>query len=147
LDEKVLNLAITSWTQQGIRLQPPASEDEIRSTFENCGQPATLDVVNVYRHLNGFCDSEYCRNLWSLWSLAKIRDANQFNTSQHVWFADFLIDSCYFSLQTESSQTSSVHVQYYNSTVGFETFKVADSLAEFWQRLITDPATVHVFPA
>lgn len=140
-----LELAIGSWQKQGINLNDPADDCETWTTFGDRGRPPTADVLDLYRHLDGFADGEYCRNHWSLWSLAKIREENQFNPSEDVWFADYLIDSYYFSLHAENPQTSSVHVQLYDGS-GVDTFKVADTLNDFLQKLLSDPASVHVFP-
>ena len=149
LEEIVLALSlqplIDSWNQQGINLNNPADDRQTEATFGDCGRPPTADVLELYRHLDGFADGEYCRNHWSLWSLAKIRDENHFNPSDDVWFADYLIDSYYFSLHADTPQTSSVHVQSYDGSE-MCAFKVADTLTDFLQKLFSDPASVHVFP-
>jgi hypothetical protein len=149
MDELALSQAVDSliayWRRQGVPLQLPATDDEIFSTFQDCGRPATAEVLYLYRQLNGFADGTYCQNHWSLWSLAKIRDENRFNPSQDVWFADYLIDSYYFSLHAEDSHTTSVHVQsHYKSEI--DSFKVAETVTDFLQKLLSHPESVEVFP-
>lgn len=144
MSKAAIDLLIDSWHQQGICLEPPAVQRDIESTFQDCGRPATEDVLDLYRHLGGFSRDGYCGNNWSLWSLPKIRAENQFNPSQDVWFADYLVNSYLFSLRAEDACTSSVHIQsYYKGE--FDTFKVADTLTEFLERLLSDPDTVQVF--
>lgn len=140
-----LERIIGSWHHQGVKLNSPAEDCQTWSTFGDCGCSPSADVLDLYRRLDGFADGEYCRNNWSLWSLAKIREENQFNPSEDVWFADYLINSYYFSFHAEDPQTSSVHVQIYNGS-SVDTFKVADTLTDFLQKLFSDPGSVHVFP-
>ncbi len=140
-----IDLAISFWHSQGICFDAPVTEIDIKSLFADCGRSVTADVLELYQRVNGFADGECCWNHWSLWSLAKIREENQFNPSQDIWFADYLINSYYFSLHPEDSQSSSVHVQVYDKR-GVDTFKVADTLTEFLRLLLSDPESVHVFP-
>ena len=142
----MFDLTINAWKEQGVCLRPPADDREILSVFNDCGFQPTADVLNLYRRLDGFMDGEYCRNHLSLWSLAKIREENQFNSTQDVWFADYLIDSYYYSLRREDSETSTVHVQFFDDGGLMDSFKVADTLADFFQCLISEPASIHAFP-
>jgi hypothetical protein len=140
-----LDLALSSWHSQGIRFHAPAAGVDIKSVFADCGCFASADVLDLYQHANGFEDGVYCLNQWSLWSIEKIREENEFNPSQDIWFADYLICSHYFCLRAEDSLASSVHVQLYDNS-GFQSLKVADSLTQFLQLLLSDPQLVHVFP-
>ncbi len=142
----MFDLTINTWKEQRVCLRPPAEDDEILSVLNDCGFQPTADVLNLYRRLDGFMDGEYCRNHLSLWSLAKIRQENEFNPTPDVWIADYLIDSYYYSLRRQDSQTSSVYVQFFDDDQLVNSFKVADTLDVFFERLVSDPASIHAFP-
>ncbi|MFO0979180.1 MAG: hypothetical protein U0996_22410 [Planctomycetaceae bacterium] len=139
-------LASEYWQKQGVKLRPPANRAEIVSVFLAYQQRPTRDVLELYESLDGFTDHQSCCHHFSLWSLAEIEEKNAHNPTTDIWFADYLIESHYFSLHPEDQSTSSVHAQYFHLDGQTESVRVADSLEDFLRRLVEDPESVHVFP-
>lgn len=141
-----ITLAVEYWRKQNVGLRPPAQVADVVAAFSRFQQIPASDVVELYQVLDGFADHQYCQNHWSLWSLEEIRTENKYNQTTDIWFADYLINSHYFSLHTEDQCTSSVYVQYQSPDGQTEAFKVADSLQQFLLLLVNDPESVYVFP-
>ena len=129
-----LSKLISRWNSERLGLLPPATEKEVRETFESAGSNATQDVIALYTKLGGM---ELMDNsLWRLWSLAEIKSENTESSASGVLFSDFLMNSWCYRLRPTSNEESAVVVDHFN---GQAPIVVAKSLAEFFTAYARDP--------
>jgi len=140
--DEVLGRAVAHWRSRGVALLPPASPFEIVQTFQSLEFPLSADVRALYTVVGGFayreCDEPWlgCDGLWSLWSLKHIRDENE-RRQPLLTFADYMISLYSYAFHYEDADVSSVYIQDHNR-------RVAGSVAEFFERYLSDPESVEV---
>jgi len=82
---------INEWINEGIELNPPASEDQIIQCENKIQFSFPEDFKRFYRICNGFKDWVMDSKLLSLWSLERI--VLDYPGSNFIPFSDFLINS------------------------------------------------------
>ncbi len=144
----VYERAADHWRARGVPLLAPCSPAEVGATFEALGYPLSADVARLYGVVGGFANDE-SDVLWSLWSLARLREENQ---SLARWrqengedrdcvtlllFADWLIASHSYGFHYEDARVSSVYLDTGE--------RIADSLEAFLETYLSDPDAVWAF--
>jgi hypothetical protein len=123
------------WEISGIELVPPADAREIQAVMDQIGHKASADVMQLYQFTGGFA-SDSDNDLWSLWSLDRIRQDNLKVTRPRWAFADGLIDSFLFCFQYENELVSSVWVDHCAPDAFYQK---ASSVAEVFALYLSDP--------
>lgn len=135
--------ALDRWANEEVPLLPPHEPQAVADFFRTqLGFPLSSDVIALYSMTGGFVDGEM-DDVWSLWSLERILKENAFNESTHLWFADYLISSYHYSFEYISPDISAVHVDHFVKEEW--PSRVADSVAEFFAKYVTDPDAVEAF--
>lgn len=85
---------IKLWTEQHIKLSPPATIDLIKATEKIIDFQFPNDFKAFYLTLDGFADWDWTKNMFSIWPLTRIVEEyhNESNKS-FIVFADYLINS------------------------------------------------------
>jgi hypothetical protein len=135
----VYERAADHWRTRGVSLLCPCSPDEVGATFETLGYPLSADVRRLYDVIGGFADYE-CDILWSLWSLARLREENAENRDRGelLLFADWLIQSHTYGFHYEDARVSSVYIHDSGE-------RIADSLEAFLETYLSNPDAVWAF--
>jgi hypothetical protein len=141
-DYDVYDRAVQHWRERGVALLPPASETELVSTFADLGYPLSADVRKLYTTVGGFVDYQW-DDLWSFWSLGRIREMNAPEPVPFVIFADYLIVSHLYCFHYESPEVSSVYISHSGGTL--EACPVARNVPEFLEKLLRDPDEVEAW--
>ncbi|MSR57651.1 MAG: hypothetical protein EXS05_08260 [Planctomycetaceae bacterium] len=103
------------WISQSINLLPPTEEEDILDAFSRNGRfPVSRDVIKLYRTVGGFRDYESDDEEWSLWPLSRVTDGRSAPTGAFIIFADFLIESHWYSVRYSNRETSEVFLDYGN---------------------------------
>jgi len=126
---------IERWKSQGVGLSPPASIAEVHAAFQAIGAVPTPDVIALYHTCGGMnvMDDE----LWRLWSLAEVVEANRQPSDYGFLFGDYLMDSwCYRFRMSDDGTSAAVYVDYFNDA---KPTLVAKTLAEFFSKLLHQP--------
>ena len=86
--------AISTWTDNGIKLQPRLPR-EVITTFEaQLGFEFPEDFRELYQRVNGFEDFDWNTHMFSLWSLDRIlKEYQEGDDDNYVGFCDYLINS------------------------------------------------------
>jgi uncharacterized protein VirK/YbjX len=133
--QKNLQKAVNKWKNEGLRLQKPHSATEVKTAFAKSGIAAIKEVIEMYSVFNGFADGEPDSECMTFWTVEKILAEYQ-KESQYVVFADFLFDSHWYAFKTDDENTASIHLYYGDN----ETVKISNSLNEFFELYLTEPA-------
>jgi hypothetical protein len=134
----IIEKAIQTWRDKGVKLLPPADEASIIATMRSIDRPVSLDVIELYRRVGGFEDTEWDSHLWSFWSLNRIttEHAKSKYNRPYILFADFCINSYLYCFRYENAEMSSVCIDYFNSA---EPVPVASSVEEFFRFYLSKP--------
>ena len=127
---------------QGVPVMPPARSEDVIQTFRELGQPLSNDVLTLYTSFGGFVDFEI-ENLWSLWSLNRLKQENQAYEPPLCWFADYLVSSHMYALQYCNAEVSAVYVDH--NSVNDPPYKIADSVEQFFKMYLRDPGSVEAW--
>lgn len=127
------------WKRECLKLAEPLSEGEIINIFAELRIPISSDVIKVYSNLGGFDEDDMDSECLTFWTVKKIRHENKAN-SEHVYFADFLIDSHQYAFKYKNADVSSIHVHYSEN----ERYKIADSFDDFFELYLENPAKLFV---
>jgi hypothetical protein len=137
-----IETAIKNWEREGISLHPPVEEVVATSALSKIGRPYSRDVVALYRATGGMGEGESDSHMWSLWSMERVVSENSRYDRAHILFADFLLDSHFYCFKYENEERSSVCVEYFS---GDEPEPVANSVQQFFEVFISDPAKLDMF--
>jgi hypothetical protein len=136
------------WKGIGARLNPGASEEALAALTQKVGCRLPPALLVFYSWANGMEDWTSDGSMFSLWPLERIlRElsargiAEPFSQGSTLPFADYLICSYLYELVLEGPQAGSVVV---NWGTGVPEIVGAD-LFDFFARLWSEPATVHVY--
>lgn len=134
-----LEKVVERWRCDQLALLPPLTGDEILGAFRHLEQPLSQDVFRLYRTVGGMEDyTSDGATCWVLWSLERIVKQNCGHRQPYLWFADFLIDSHFYCLKYETSETSSVHLDYLDGTPPLFLCSSLDSFFEKYLNLSED---------
>ena len=136
-----LERVIQTWQRDGIGLLPPASEEQIHAVMNEIGQRTSADVVQFYRSTGGFQDGHSDDHFWFLWPLDRVRDENAARNGPRWTFSDYSIGVFFFCFQYENEFASSV---WWRGD-GTDDYRVASSVAEFFEFYLMDPQRVSLF--
>lgn len=134
--------AIEHWRGQSIQLLPPASNDQIESTFANLGMVVSEDVRKLYASIGGF-DNYESDNLWSLWSLERITSENVHRDDETLWFADWLISSHMYGIKYTDSKSSAIFLDH--NSPKHQPQQIACSMSEFLAKYLKNPDDVEAW--
>lgn len=82
------------WTNEKIKLSPPATPESITATEEIIHFRFPGDCKEFYLKLDGFADWDWTKNMFSIWPLARIvEEYHNEDDKSFIVFADFLINS------------------------------------------------------
>jgi hypothetical protein len=128
---------IQRWRRERVALLPPHEEQEVIAYLSRLGRPFSRDVISLYCSTGGMEDDGATDNEGlSLWSLKRLVTENLSRPRSLLLFMDFLINSHCYGLQYEDTETSSVHIDYFD---GDSPKRVAGSLDEFFQLYLSEP--------
>ncbi|WP_207532445.1 hypothetical protein [Desertivirga arenae] len=127
---------ISHWDRKNIRLNSGIAYHTIRQ-FENEFEFSFEDdfFIDYLLRINGFEDFEWDENLFSFWSLDRMREENSdgYHSSDAIWFCDHSINLCSFGF---SKTDNKIYTEY--QTLGaFQP--VASSFDEFIRLYLKDP--------
>lgn len=134
-----IDRAVACWRSQGVKLSPPAPEDEVVRVFASLGVPLSEDVRRLYAAADGFVDDD-AHVLWSFWPLRRVAEENGGYSRPFVLFADWLIFSHMYCFEYNDEGTSSVYLAHVGNER--EPDPIAQSVEEFLRRLVDDPDSV-----
>ncbi|MEZ0266741.1 MAG: hypothetical protein ACAI43_18590 [Phycisphaerae bacterium] len=134
-----LTRLITEWESDGITLCPPLSASAVRALFEPIADRVSEDVLRLYTLTGGMHDRGSDRHLFSLWPPTKVAWVATIEPGTDMAFADVMIDAARFSFRRESPDRSAVYGGYNDDR------RMADSVVDFFERVLTDPASVELF--
>ena len=116
---------------------PAPSEAELRDVFERLGFPLTEDVVELYSCTGG-CGIQ----LFEIWTLSEILEMNQNREDKGLlWFGDWLIHSHVYAFEFVDQSTC----RALSTAESGDPSLVADSVREFFEKLLRTPDDVHVW--
>jgi hypothetical protein len=132
-----LQTLLTRWASQNLQPEAPESAHATRDAFERVGGVATKDIVELYAQVGGWGlpDNE---NL-TIWPLSQLVAENTAPSPFGTMFADYMIFCWVFRLQMVSSDVSAVYLDRLDGTL---PKKVACSLGEFLEALVSKPSKV-----
>ena len=116
----------------------PLNREGVIAALNKTGQKYSSDVVELYCATGGMADFEMDSRYWSLWPLSEVISENAGHGRNELLFADFLIFSHCYSFKFESETRSSVWVD------DAELVKTADSVGEFFEKLLNDPGSLRM---
>lgn len=119
---------------------PPEEETSVIAALSKIGRLISCDVVSLYCATGGMEDGE-SDSLWSLWSLDRVVSMNSDYKLPYILFADYLVDSYFYSFKYESTEISSVYIGYFADK---EPYRVADSVSEFFNLYLTNPERIEI---
>jgi hypothetical protein len=135
-----LNAVLRKWQEEGVGLLPPVDDTYAIATLDSIGRQSSRDVVNLYCATGGMKDDDF--RFWSLWSLDRVVTENLRYDRPYILFADFLINSHFYCFKYESSERSSVCIEYFN---GEEPERIADSINDFFDLYLRSPEKLGMF--
>lgn len=125
---------------EGIVLLPPENECDIVAAFSRTGRlPVSNDVIQLYRVIGGFGfgpqpgNLGWDKDLFTLWTLARVREENAEEDGPDIWFADHSLSLFDFCVRYRDADHSAVGTSH--STGG----NLADSVEEFLEGYLRDP--------
>lgn len=134
--------ALRKWEGEGVELLPPHGEREVIASLSRLGRPFSRDVVGLYCLTGGMEDDGQTDDVGlSLWSLKRLAAENSNRPRPLLFFMDFLLDSHFYGLRYEDTETSSVYLDYLG---GEPPKRVASSLDGFFQLYLSDPLKLFV---
>lgn len=84
------------WTNENIKLNPPARPESIKSSEKIIDFQFPDDFKEFYLKLDGFADWDWTKNMFSIWPLARILEEYHHEDDKNfIVFADFLINLHY----------------------------------------------------
>lgn len=82
------------WTNENIKLSPPATPESIKTAEEMIDFHFPDDFKEFYLKLDGFEDWDWTKNMFSIWPLARIlEEYHNENDKSFIVFADYLINA------------------------------------------------------
>ncbi|WP_374464873.1 SMI1/KNR4 family protein [Chryseobacterium sp.] len=82
------------WANESIKLNPPATPEAIKAVEEIIDFQFPDDFREFYLNLDGFADSDWTKNMFSIWSLSRIlEEYHHEKNKSFIVFADYLINS------------------------------------------------------
>jgi|LakMenEpi03Aug12_release.lakeMendotaPanAssembly.Ray.scaffolds.fasta_scaffold537562_1 hypothetical protein len=86
--------AILQWQGEGIKLNPPCTEDILRQAEKKLSFNFPDSFKKLYLIADGFKDDDWRENMFSIWPINRILiEFHQRQDERFVGFADFLINS------------------------------------------------------
>jgi len=83
-----------NWARENIKLSPPATPEAIQAIEKTIDFQFPDDFKEFYLKMDGFADGDWTKNMFSIWSLAKIlEEYRNENDKSFILFADYLINS------------------------------------------------------
>jgi len=94
MTNNLIDNIIVLWTNEKIKLSPPATIEEIKVTEKTLSFQFPNDFKEFYLKINGFLDWDWTKNMFSIWPLARIiEEYNKESDKSFIVFADYLINS------------------------------------------------------
>jgi hypothetical protein len=128
----VISRCIAKWQSEGVVLDPPIAEDEVRGVWASCKREPSSDVLQMYAAVGGFHDYTFDEEFfWSLWPWEWLKERNQESPRDGIMFCDHSIEIVTWELRYETSKHSSVWSSHGNQT--------APTLERFLEQYLDDP--------
>jgi hypothetical protein len=127
---------IHHWRDDGVPLNPPASDAALARLADALGGPIPQDLHRLYATANGMADNatdEWNVNLWSIERILRENDVVLVSGAMWMAFADVLLDTWCFRLTLNANQA---HV------FAEETGEVLASLTGFFKRYAERPESL-----
>ncbi len=137
--QNYLQKVINNWKKEGLKLEKPLSSIELNKNFINSNILPSKEIIELYSEFNGFAEEELDSECMTFWTIKKIVAEHQ-KDSQYVVFADFLIDSHWYSFKANDENTASVYLYYGDD----DTTKISNSFAEFFEFYLTEPSKLFI---
>jgi hypothetical protein len=134
-----LQKVVDNWKKEGLKLEKPLLATELNAAFADSNITTAKEITELYSNFNGFADEELDSECITFWTIKKILSEYQ-KESQYVVFADFLIDSHWYAFKANDENTASVYLYYGDE----DTTKISNSLAEFFELYLTEPAKLFI---
>ena len=140
--KEVLPRVARKWEDEDLFVAPSHSDEQIRRVLAELGKPVSADVIEVYRTLDGMADGKMDENLLCFWSLEQLVAENSAKLHEELtMFGDFLICTYLYGYRYENEYTSSVYSDFESGNYA----KVADSIEEFLNIYLTEPAKIGLY--
>lgn len=86
-----------TWTNENIKLSPPATTESIKAAEEIIGFQFPDDFKEFYLETDGFVDWDWTKNMFSIWPLARtLEEYHNESDKSFIVFADYLINAIQF---------------------------------------------------
>lgn len=139
---EVLHRVARKWEKEGLFVAPSHSEEQIRRVLAELVKTVSADVIEVYRTLDGMADGKMDENLLCFWNLEQLVVENSAKRHEELtFFGDFLIYSHLYGFRYENEYASSVYSDFESENYA----KVADSIEEFLNIYLTEPAKIGLY--
>ena len=126
---------VMNWNRENIKLNSGISHDAIKQFQVEFDFSFEEDLfVEYLLKINGFVDFEWDKNLFSFWSIDRMREENidRYHSSDAIWFCDHSINLCSFGFGKTDNK---IYTEY--QTIGaFQP--VANSFKEFISLYLKD---------
>jgi len=136
----VISEMVDRWKSQGTSLREGNSETKLNAFEARYGMRLPGAFRYMYSLVDGM-EGSMDSNLFTLWSLAEIREKDgviKTADSTKIFFGDFLIDSHRYYLELNSSGSESVFTDE-------PTQAIAKGFAEFSFLMLTDPNKIGLY--
>jgi hypothetical protein len=92
--EDWIEVALSQWTEQNVKLNTPATQTSIEQAEYKLGFQFPQDFKQLYLVVDGFNDYEWQEHMFSIWSLERIiEEYENSGDEDFIGFCDFLICS------------------------------------------------------
>jgi hypothetical protein len=151
LPPEALNL-LNYWKGPGARLNPGASEERLATVTQEIGAPLPTALSTFYTWADGMEDGTTDGAMFCLWPLTRVlhehsraQAASSSSKAQTLSFADYLLDSHWYSVVLAGPQAGSIVADV--NPKGMPPEMVGVDFFDFLTRLWSEPASVYVtFP-
>ena len=134
---------VALWRSEDVSLNAPATVAELDVLGKLLGILLAGDLRALFSLANGMVDEAYDARFVSFWSIAKIeRNRNRY-PEERLAFADFAIDSWWFTI----GKTAAGLVVFMPNGEEADTPRAVGSFSEFLRLYIEEPSSLNLFGA